>query len=115
MFASGGLHRRPHLLDVGLPAQSQTLSSSSGIWRTSFGTSTRVLRSWSLSRSCHRWRSSKADCGFRSLAKVHVAIGAGRDLIRYAQEFGLTAAAELNLGKPPRPDAGEDLLGAFGA
>ena len=30
---------------------------------------------------------------------------AGRDLLRYTQEFGLTPAAELNLGKPPRPDA----------
>jgi P27 family predicted phage terminase small subunit len=33
---------------------------------------------------------------------------AGRDLLRYTQEFGLTPAAELNLGKPPRPDAGDD-------
>jgi P27 family predicted phage terminase small subunit len=39
---------------------------------------------------------------------VHVAMAAGRDLLRYAQEFGLTPAAELNLGKPPRPEAGDD-------
>ena len=32
---------------------------------------------------------------------------AGRDLLRYTQEFGLTPAAELNLAKPPRPDAGD--------
>ena len=38
---------------------------------------------------------------------------AGRDLLRYTQEFGLTPAAELNLGKPPRPDAGDhDPFGA---
>jgi phage terminase small subunit len=33
---------------------------------------------------------------------------AGRDLLRYTHEFGLTPAAELNLAKPPRPDAGDD-------
>ena len=38
---------------------------------------------------------------------------AGRDLLRYTQEFGLTPAAELNLAKPPRPDAGDhDPFGA---
>jgi phage terminase small subunit len=38
---------------------------------------------------------------------------AGRDLLRYTQKFGLTPAAELNLGKPPRPDAGDhDPFGA---
>ena len=38
---------------------------------------------------------------------------AGRDLLRHTQEFGLTPAAELNLGKPPRPDAGDhDPFGA---
>ena len=30
---------------------------------------------------------------------------AGRDLLRYTQEFGLTPAAELNLTKPPIPDS----------
>jgi len=39
---------------------------------------------------------------------VHVAMAAGRNLLRYAQEFGLTPAAELNLGKPPRPDVDID-------
>jgi P27 family predicted phage terminase small subunit len=39
---------------------------------------------------------------------VKIAEAAGRDLLRYAQEFGLTPAAELNLAKPPRPDAGDD-------
>jgi phage terminase small subunit len=38
---------------------------------------------------------------------------AGRDLLRYTQEFGLTPAAELNLGKPPRSDV--DVNDPFGA
>jgi len=29
---------------------------------------------------------------------------AGRDLLRYTHESGLTPAAELNLAKPPGPD-----------
>ena len=38
---------------------------------------------------------------------------AGRDLLRYTHESGLTPAAELNLAKPPGPDAGDhDQFGA---
>jgi P27 family predicted phage terminase small subunit len=33
---------------------------------------------------------------------------AGMQLLRYAQQFGLTPSAEINLAKPPRPDAGDD-------
>jgi P27 family predicted phage terminase small subunit len=42
---------------------------------------------------------------------VKIAEAAGRDLLRYAQEFGLTPSAEINVAKPPVSDAGDDPFG----
>ena len=39
---------------------------------------------------------------------VHVAASAARDLLKFASQFGLTPLAEVSLGKPPRPDVGDD-------
>jgi P27 family predicted phage terminase small subunit len=39
---------------------------------------------------------------------VHVAMAAGRDLLRYAQEFGLTPAAEIALARPAAPESDGD-------
>ena len=38
----------------------------------------------------------------------HTAQAAGRDLLRYAQQFGLTPVAEIALGRPPIPDVDDD-------
>lgn len=44
---------------------------------------------------------------------VSIAESAGRDLLRFAQDFGLTPSAEINLGKSVRAaDDGEDPFGA---
>jgi P27 family predicted phage terminase small subunit len=39
---------------------------------------------------------------------VRVAESAGRDLLRFAQEFGLTPSAEINLAKPAKPVSSDD-------
>jgi P27 family predicted phage terminase small subunit len=42
---------------------------------------------------------------------VKIAEAAGRDLFRFAQQFGLTPAAEINLAKPAKPDPEDDFFG----
>jgi P27 family predicted phage terminase small subunit len=39
---------------------------------------------------------------------VKIAEAAGRDLLRFAQEFGLTPAAEISLAKPVKPPTSDD-------
>lgn len=42
---------------------------------------------------------------------VRIAESASRDLLRFAQQFGLTPAAEINLARPAKSDSEDDFFG----